>query len=404
MTIRIRKFPFAEFVLKVYSDCNLRCSYCYVYFGKDQSWKEKPKVVSEQVMRDTARRIAEHVKTYGLKEISVVLHGGEPLMAGVKLLIHYVELIREAVGDDCHVDATIQTNGTLLTEKRIQMLEEARIGIGVSLDGGTAKLNRHRVFLAGKPALKQTVRGLKLLAARGERNGFRAYRGILCTVEVNNLPVEVFESLLRFDPPSVNFLLPHANHETPPQAPEHRTWYVRAIEQVQLLFSPNPHQVFTVNDKPYGVWLGELFDRWFFDKRLTTHILLFESIISLLRGGTSPSEEVGLSPYVAVVVETDGEIEQVDALKTAFAGAPYTGLNVHDDSFDLALDHPAIIARQMGVEGLSPKCQMCTLKTLCGGGNHTHRYKDGHFNNPSVYCRDLEYIIRHISQRIMKVV
>jgi uncharacterized protein len=403
MSIRIRKFPFTEFILKVYSDCNLRCSYCYVYFGKDQSWKDKPRVVSEQVMSDTAMRIAEHVKAYGLEEISVVLHGGEPLMAGVKLLIHYVELIREAVGDDCHVHATIQTNGTLLTEKRIQMLEEARIGIGVSLDGGTAKLNRHRVFLAGKPALRQTVRGLKLLASRGERDGFRVYRGILCTIDVNNPPVEVFESLLQFNPPAVNFLFPLANHETPPP-PVRKNWTIRFMEQFKLLFHPDSSQVSTELDKPYGVWLGELFDRWFNDKRLTTHILLFEAIISLLRGGTSSSEDVGLSPFVAVVVETDGEIEQVDTLKTAFDGGPYTGLNVHTDNFDLALDHPGIIARQSGVEGLAPKCQMCTLKNLCGGGNHTHRYKDGHFNNPSVYCRDLEYILWYISKEIMRVV
>ncbi|MFD0522883.1 hypothetical protein [Paractinoplanes durhamensis] len=47
---------------------------------------------------------------------------------------------------------------------------------------------------------------------------------------------------------------------------------------------------------------------------------LFESVIDLTLGGASRSEQVGLSPAALVVVESDGAIEQVDALKTAYPG------------------------------------------------------------------------------------
>ena len=66
----------------------------------------------------------------------------------------------------------------------------------------------------------------------------------------------------------------------------------------------------------YGNWLIAVFDRWYSARRVETRVRLFESVISLLLGGQGTSEPVGLSPVCAVVIETDGDIEQIDSLKT----------------------------------------------------------------------------------------
>ena len=123
--------------------------------------------------------------------------------------------------------------------------------------------------------------------------------------------------------------------------------------------------------------------------------------MQLLLGGSSTVETYGLSPVATIVIETDGTIEQVSALKSAFAGAPATGMHVARDPFDAALTLPSIAARQIGLEALARACRSCTLQRVCGGGLYAHRYRSGSgFANPSVYCPDLFRLIQHIRARM----
>ncbi|MER6160287.1 FxsB family cyclophane-forming radical SAM/SPASM peptide maturase [Streptomyces sp. NPDC001868] len=372
--------PFQQFVLKVHSRCNLACTYCYVYEGPDQSWRDRPRTVSDALMDRTADRIAEHAAAHGLRDVYVNLHGGEPLLTGDGPLIRYVAAVRRAVagrtGGACRVYASVQTNGTLLTDAVVARLAEADIKIGVSLDGGLARHNHRRVDHAGRPAWPAATRGLRILRQHPE-----AYAGILCTIDTAADPIEVYESLLEFEPPSLDLLLPHANWSSPPPGTD------------------------TAHEAPYGEWLAAVFDRWFDAAEARTMIRLFAAIIGLLLGRSSITEAVGTSPVVAVVVDTDGTIEQVDSLKTAYAGAPVTGLDIFRHAFDQALHHPGIAARQLGVAALSRTCQECALVDVCGGGNYAHRFQDGTgFLNPSVYCPDLEHLIRHIAGRLSSAV
>ncbi|MFM9559368.1 FxsB family radical SAM/SPASM domain protein, partial [Streptomyces caniscabiei] len=46
-------------------------------------------------------------------------------------------------------------------------------------------------------------------------------------------------------------------------------------------------------------------------------------------------------------------------------------------------------------------CRACPLVRICGGGHYAHRYRPGSgFRNPSVYCADLDVLIRHIARRL----
>jgi uncharacterized protein len=139
------------------------------------------------------------------------------------------------------------------------------------------------------------------------------------------------------------------------------------------------------------------FNRWYDAGGRETRVRLFSEIIRMLFGGVSRSEVVGLSPVSLIVVETDGGIEQVDTLKSAYEGAASTPLHIVRDPFDAALLLPAIAARQIGEQGLSTQCQACDLRRVCGGGQYAHRFRSGSgFANPSVYCDDLIRLISHI--------
>lgn len=128
---------------------------------------------------------------------------------------------------------------------------------------------------------------------------------------------------------------------------------------------------------------------------------LFEECVALLLGLPAATESLGLAPFDAVVVETDGSIEQVDSLKSAYEGAARTGLDIFRHTFDAALRHPGVAARQAGAAALAAGCRACPLLSVCGGGNYAHRYRAGQgFTNPSVYCADLQRFIRHVAGRL----
>lgn len=342
-----------------------------MYQMADQSWRSRPKRMALQTVGHIRDRIAEHVQSHSLGSIHVTLHGGEPLLAGPDFMRHAVRTIRDALDPAVHVTFGIQTNGVLLDAGYLKLFDELGVRVSVSLDGDADAHNRHRRRANGDGSHAAVVRGLEQLTSAPFRHLFG---GLLCTIDPCNAPVSTYEALLRFGPPAVDFLLPHGNWSAPP-----------------------PGRVINARETPYGDWLAAVFDRWYQRPRQETRIRLFAEIMNLLMGRPSATEEVGLSPAGMVVIETDGSIEQADSLKSAYDGAPATGLHVSRHSFDEALLLPAVAVRQIGERALSATCQSCRIRTVCGGGLYAHRYRDDNgFANPSVYCPDLMRIIDHI--------
>ena len=370
-----RSAPIRQVLLKVHSRCNLSCDYCYVYEHVDQSWRRQPFTMSRDTATLAAMRIAEHAHRHDLDRVTVVLHGGEPLMAGVDLINHAVSQIRSAVPARTKLDVHVQTNGLLLDERFLTLFDRLGVRVGVSLDGDRAANDRHRRFAHGGSSYAGVAAAIDLLRIPAFSH---LYSGLLSTVDIENDPIEVYEGLLTFAPPRIDLLLPHGNWTTPP-----------------------PHRHPGGTDTPYADWLIAVFDRWYGAPQRETRIRLFEAIMSLLAGGRSTSEMVGLERIDLLVVETDGSLEQGDALKTTTEGMAATGLTLATHSFDEALRHPGIQARQQGLDALAPECRRCPAVAVCGGGLYAHRYRaDNGFANPTVYCPDQLKLIGHVRDRM----
>lgn len=367
--------PFTEFIVKIHSRCNLACDYCYIYEMADQSWREQPRTMSWEIFADTCRMIGSHADRFGLPEINLVFHGGEPLLAGHRNLEYFARTAREMLEPSSRVSLGIQTNGVLLDENFLTVCDRWDIRVGVSLDGSERGHDRHRLDRSGRGSYAQVSAGLDRLLVDEYRHLFS---GLLCTIDLANDPVQTYEALVRFRPPAVDFLLPHGNWDAPPPG------------------RPDDQSV-----APYADWLIAIFDRWYGASTVETEVRLFGDIIELLLGGIAYSETVGLEPVQLAVIETDGSLEQVDELKSAFAGATRLSLCGPGNPLDTALHDPSILARQIGAAALSPDCLACPIHTVCGGGHYVHRYR-AHtgFRNPSVYCADLSKLIEHIGSRI----
>jgi uncharacterized protein len=369
-----RPTPFRDLVLKVHQRCNLACDYCYVYTMADQSWRDRPAIMERETWLAAAARMAVHARVHELPTMRLILHGGEPLLAGSERLAALVRDFRAAFDGVCQLDVRVQTNGVLLDPPMLARLIEHGVTVGVSLDGTPSDNDRHRRHADGRSSFPAVDRALRLLGSPEHRS---AFAGLRCTVDPAIDPLACYEALLRYEPPMVDFLLPHANWTEPP---------VRPVG---------------AGSTPYGDWLVTIFDRWYDTTPQRTGVRLFEDLLALALGGAGRSEQAGLSPVAVVVVETDGAIEQVDSLKSTYPGACATGLTIFADPLDAALEHPGVVARQIGLAALCDACVSCPVHTICGGGHYAHRFRAGDgFRNPSVYCADMLRLIHHITRRV----
>ncbi len=371
--------PFHTYLWKVASRCNLNCTYCYVYNSMDTRWREQPHFMSEAVAAQAARRMREHLEYHQKSDASIVFHGGEPFLGGIELYRMLSRVIGEAfAGSGIRLSVGTQTNLLLFDGHLGDLMLERRMSIGVSLDGPPQINDRNRVDHLGRPSSPRLEESLALLTTPKYRPLFS---GFLCVIDPESDPVAVTEYLLSFNPPSIDFLFPLNNHDRPP----------RPLRMER-------------GATPYADWLVKSYDYWM-QRPNETRIRMFQNIMNLLAGAPSLVESFGLNPIDLVVIEANGTLEAVDCLKSTHQGATELGLNVFDHDLDAASRHLKITSRQMGAGGLCHQCQQCPIVKVCGGGYLPTRYSSASlFQNPSVYCRDLQKIIYHIHDSVLLAV
>lgn len=366
--------PFREFLLKVASDCNLNCSYCYVYNQGDDTWRKQPKLMDLSVASQAAIRIREHAEEHSLSSVSLILHGGEPLLGGLRHLGPLVELLfTEFRNSPVKLQVGIQTNGTLLTPQIADFLLERSIKLSISSDGPPEYHNQHRVDRAGRGSAAAVERAIGLMSAEPYQ---AIFSGLLYVVNLEHNPQKVIEYLCSWSPRMIDILLPLDNHDRRPAG------------KVDLLSSP------------YGDWLGEAFDFWISN---ASHppIRYFASMVAGLLGAPSIVESIGLNISTTIVVETDGSIEALDALKTSFNGGSVLGYSIFEDPFNTVASDPRVQMRQRGVEVLAAACHSCPILHTCGGGYLPHRFSSQNgYANPSVYCSDIKKIVTQIENKL----
>ena len=358
---------FSTFVVKIVSPCNLNCSYCYEYNALDDSWKNKPKFMSVDVARQVAKRIKEHLLPFEPVSVSIVFHGGEPLMLKPAPFSNLIKIFRDELGPEITPLFGMQTNGLLINDQFIDIFNKEDLSVGVSCDGPPSINDKFRINHEGKGS------GQKLEKALLRLQSEKCFKNILSVIDTFADPIEVYDYISQFQPRVIDFLLPHGTYDLPPPRKE------------------------TFESEIYADWLIKIFDKWFLSSEGRIKIRMFEEIIENLFGGEGALESLGLKPVTLLIISSDGAYEGVDTLKVVSPGEHVLDMNAFTHSLDEASEHPKVTMRQLGESGLCEKCSKCSLKNACGGGYLPHRYsKVNGFANPSVYCADLFKLINHI--------
>jgi len=308
------------------------------------------------------------------RPLSVVLHGGEPLLLGVRATERLIEGLKSSLRADAGLH--VQTNGVLLTDEFIDIFDRHDVGISISLDGPAELHDRNRRDRHGDGSHERVVAGVAKLVAHPAHE--RLFSGLLAVVDPTSDPVEIYEFLKATGAPSFDFLYRDGNHDLLP-----------------------PGKGGT-DSTEYGEWMVRLLDHYLADPT-PPRIRVLDDLIRLILGGSGRKEGVGQDEYGILVVDTDGRITRNDTLKVAYPGADRFQLersilnkDLLDQLASTELDEYFALQRPT-----SATCQACPELTVCGGGMPAHRWSSERgYANPTVFCSDQLMLISAVRARL----
>jgi uncharacterized protein len=332
-----------------------------------------PKVMSLETVQaviSNLRQLYEDQKS----EFAVVLHGGEPLLLPHETLSILLDGLAKALPAACV--RCIQTNGMLIDDALLDLCAQTNTTLSVSIDGPREVHNNFRVGFNDKGTFDGVVAGIERIKRHPEAS--RLFTGILCVIDPASSPRRVYDFFKTLEAPSIDFLFKDGNHSKLPVGKQ------------------------STDTTEYGSWLAAIWNCYVSDAS-PPRIRILDDLARLLLGGSGSKEGCGQKLYGIAVIDTDGTITKNDTLKSVYDGADRfrAAWSVFSERLsDIAstdeFTHYLRLQRPS-----SPTCQSCDLLHVCGGGMPLTRWdeKNG-LNNPSVYCADYKFVIRHIEKTL----
>jgi uncharacterized protein len=266
----------------------------------------------------------------------------------------------------------MQTNAALINEQWISVLRSNQIRVGVSLDGPAQIHDLFRVDHSGLGSHSSAVRGLHHLQDGG------LSPGVLCVINPGASGILIYRYFRSIKIQSMNFLFPDVTHESKDR------FFGR------------------YGDTPIADYLIPIFEEWFREDDPTIRVSVFWELIRRIMGRAPEGDAFGNPLMSYLVVDTDGTIQALDALKVCEENIAESGLDVLKNGFD-DLQFGLPLVHRMAHVGipLSAECQRCPESSVCGGGYMPHRYSKARgFDNPSVWCKDILKLLGHMRSKL----
>lgn len=363
-----------QVVIKITERCNINCDYCYMFNQGNDDYLDRPIYIKQKTVEEIAEYIATGALDIDVKRVSVVFHGGEPLMLKKRRFDLMCDTLRATIERAVPVDFAIQTNATLIDEEWIDIFEKHRIHVGVSIDGPPEYNDVHRVDHKGLSSYTDSKRGIDL-AHKAWRTGRISRPGAICVINPAFKGDRVYRHLvdeLKFTHLSIN--LPMETHDTC------NVFDIPKIAQyITAVFDEWAHD----NDPNINVRMLGTFARF----------LVTKPIHQIEEPGkfTPPSQAL-------IVIASDGEISVDDPYMVInFA---QRGGNVRTTTLRHYLESPLLRYVHDVKSRLSSECLDCCWQNFCGGGSQqpVSRYSIAKgFDNKSVLCDALKDFYAHAS-------
>ncbi len=154
-------FGIKSLTINITQICNLKCTYCAA--GGDGTYGDPVSKINVEKTLPQLKYFLEKLSAGSTFNLSFV--GGEPFLypEAMKVIYDYIHL--QTAGRDIRCKFMVTTNGTLITEKALQLLATMKIHVTVSLDGNASINDQVRPSKDGKASTQQTLEGIKKLVS-----------------------------------------------------------------------------------------------------------------------------------------------------------------------------------------------------------------------------------------------
>jgi uncharacterized protein len=310
-------------------DCNLRCKYCF-YLRKEEFFGDCKHRMSDEVLE----KLVSSFINLDMRNHIFSWQGGEPTMMGLDFYKKALDLMQK-YGKGKNVTNTLQTNGTLLTEKWAKVLHDYSFLVGLSLDGSAEIHNENRFDTAGKGTHYRVINTIKLL----ERN--KVEFNILTLVNRLNVerPLEVYRYLKKL---GIKY------HQ-----------YIECVE-----YMPDGKLApYAINGVSWGKFLCRIFDEWYKNDRYDISVRLFDTILTKLVDHRAIACSMGRDCRQYLVVEHNGDVYPCDF----FVEPRFKLGNIMDNSWEEMLESPLYEQFGMRKRASDEHCSTCQWLDLCAG-------------------------------------
>lgn len=356
--------PTEYLLVKLASRCNLRCTYCYWF--RDESVYTQAALLQDAVVDALLEKLDRHIRSYDLKSFFILFHGGEPALYGVERFEKLVARLRQ-LEKNCGISLRLAmtTNGLLLNPDWARVLRTYNVQVTISIDGPAAIHDQRRIDARGRGTAARVLDAIAMLRANDVEPGILA----VCTPTMD--PADLFEHFiteLKFD--QFDVLIPDATHED-------------TIE-------------------PIADFYIRLFDLWF-DKwgDQGVRIRIIDNLVRGLIGAQSNAEGLGYGPNLHFSMLPDGSLEALDTLRMIGTDSTHSEMNIKTHEIQELQNDPFWREALEASLHLNDKCRRCPYHLACGGAHLGWRWSnERRFDNPSVYCDDLQAIFGHVWHRI----
>lgn len=340
----IYEIEFGQIQIEITGRCNMSCQHCR---ADHQPRKDMP--ISQVV------KIIHFARQYSQNYKEIVLSGGEPLLHN-----DFFELLK-AVRKNGGESITITTNGSLLTEKHLQLIESLdfrRFVLSVSLDDLDPK--KHDAFRNYKGAFDGAVRAMKMISRRNIPSVVASMRSTIRASQIVEMEEMVsFAENLGCSRVSFSAIHPSGRAISRPDLWMTKEEKKRFIEKIYELKSVFPKINITTNDP----------------------------LKCLLRGKSDIGKKGEIvfdgcgAAAITFNVNSDGTMTPCALLNMPMMNT----FNMSLDQISKEYQNNEIVKNMLDMN-LKGKCGKCKIKYQCGGCRARSLIQKGHYLEEDPHC------------------
>jgi uncharacterized protein len=348
-------------IMKSTNDCNLACVYCYNKQAKRSG------IMSDEVLETSIKNILLSYKPEARK--TFIWHGGEPMLAGIEFFEKVKIFTDKHKRKGERFRHSIQTNGTLLNEEKIDWLISNQFDIGLSIDGTATQQNITRPYKSGKGSFDDVFNTIKILRTKQNHAG-----AILILTQKNVKDIKE----------AIQFFHENKVHIKINLLINNPCWYDKSLY---------------LSNQEYLSYLKEIFDYWFL-QGFTEYIQLdnfMDKVEALLSGRASACSYNDTCQKSFISIGPQGDIYpcgRFDGCEDMILG------NILTDDFQTILTSPKRKQLQNRDLAIQEQCSDCNYYHICKGGCLHEAYVSGNINSKDPGCYVIKGMYAHIEKTL----